>query len=69
MTIVANKEYDISSSKEFRPIIGKINYGLQKIKDGKLFFNKNTEGFLNSDPDRTKMQIDTTVGYTRGLNE
>lgn len=69
MSIVTDKEYDVSSSKEFGPIIGKKSYGLYQMKDGKLFFNKSTGGIINPDPNRSKLQIDSAASFERGSND
>jgi hypothetical protein len=67
MSIVPKKEYDISASKEFSSVIGKKSYGMYLIEGADLFFNKDTGGIVNTDPDTSKLQIDRSKTYTREL--
>lgn len=69
VSIVANKDYDISSSEEFKSAINKKSYGLYLLNEGKLYFNKSTGGIINSDSNRANLSIDTSVIYQRDANE
>lgn len=67
VTVIPNRDYDITTSKELASIIGKTTYGLFKLNEMDLNLDKESSG-LDSDPkNRSKLQIDSSATYKRQI--
>ncbi len=65
ISVVANREYDITKSKELAPLIGKTSFGIFKLNGMELNFEKE-DSTLDKDPkNRSKLQLDLTSTFKR----
>lgn len=69
VTVLPNRDYDITKSKELSSVIGKTTYGIFKLNGMTLNFDKDGSG-LDGDPkNRSKLQIDVATTFKRQLEK